>query len=122
MPSDTWNPAQYERFKRERSQPFFDLLATVRPKPGMKIVDLGCGTGEWTRHIHVALEAQSTLGVDLSDAMLERTKALAPAPISPSPRQTSQRGPPHKPAAPMTSSSPTPPSTGSQSKKSSSLR
>jgi hypothetical protein len=42
---DTWNPAQYEKFGREREQPFFDLLALVQPGPDMQVVDLGCGTG-----------------------------------------------------------------------------
>ena len=60
----TWNPLQYERFREERSQPFYDLLALVRPKPAMSVVDLGCGTGELTRELHVRLAAQSTLGID----------------------------------------------------------
>jgi trans-aconitate methyltransferase len=24
--TDTWNPAQYDKFQREREQPFFDLI------------------------------------------------------------------------------------------------
>jgi trans-aconitate 2-methyltransferase len=79
MASDTWDPTQYERFKKERSQPFFDLLALVRQAPTMRAVDLGCGTGEWTRHLHVTLGAASTLGLDLSEAMLTKAAALAPA-------------------------------------------
>jgi trans-aconitate 2-methyltransferase len=30
---DTWDPAQYSKFQRQREQPFFDLLALVRPAP-----------------------------------------------------------------------------------------
>ena len=37
---DTWNPAQYEKFRREREQPFFDLMAMIRPSPEMRVVDL----------------------------------------------------------------------------------
>ena len=33
--TDTWDPAQYDKFQREREQPFFDLLSLVRPGPGM---------------------------------------------------------------------------------------
>ena len=39
----------------------------------MDIVDLGCGTGELTRHMHAHLRARSTLGLDSSPVMLART-------------------------------------------------
>ncbi|MBI3073810.1 MAG: methyltransferase domain-containing protein [Deltaproteobacteria bacterium] len=68
---DTWNPEQYERFKRERAQPFHDLMSLVRWKPAMRVVDLGCGTGEFTRILHEKLGAAETLGIDNSDAMLK---------------------------------------------------
>jgi len=70
---DTWDPAQYERFERERSAPFFDLLNLVEPCPGGRVVDLGCGTGELTRSLHERTEASMTLGIDSSRAMLERS-------------------------------------------------
>jgi trans-aconitate 2-methyltransferase len=73
VPADTWDPRQYERFRAEREQPFFDLLDLVRPEPGMRVVDLGCGTGELTRAMHRRLGARETLGVDSSRAMLERS-------------------------------------------------
>jgi trans-aconitate 2-methyltransferase len=38
----------------------------------MRIVDLGCGTGELTRLLHKRLQARQTLGVDSSKAMLEK--------------------------------------------------
>ncbi len=72
-----WDPAQYERFKAERSRPFFDLLALVQPRAKMRVVDLGCGTGELTRALHDRLGAASTLGVDSSDAMLAKAAAFA---------------------------------------------
>lgn len=65
-----WNPEQYERFKAERKQPFIDLLALVEPRPHMRVVDLGCGTGEFTRELHEHLGAGETLGVDNSETML----------------------------------------------------
>jgi trans-aconitate 2-methyltransferase len=76
MTSD-WNPGQYERFKDERSRPFFDLLGLVRPQPSMRVADLGCGTGELTRDMHRRLGAAETLGIDSSPAMLEKTAAFA---------------------------------------------
>ncbi len=77
MSQDTWNPVQYERFRDERSRPFFDLLALVRPNAGMRVVDLGCGTGELTRRLHRHLNATETLGIDSSDAMLARSVEFA---------------------------------------------
>jgi trans-aconitate 2-methyltransferase len=77
--SDTWNPVQYERFRGERAQPFFDLLALLKPTERPRVVDLGCGTGELTAELHRALGARATLGLDSSQAMLERSAAHAGA-------------------------------------------
>ena len=82
MTSDTWNPAQYERFRDERSRPFFDLMALVRRRAGMRIVDLGCGTGELTRNLHDGLAARETLGIDSSDAMLAKCAMQVAAGLS----------------------------------------
>ena len=72
---DTWNPAQYDRFRVEREAPFFDLLALVTPVPGMRIVDLGCGTGKLTALLHERLQARDTIGIDRSARMLEACAA-----------------------------------------------
>jgi trans-aconitate 2-methyltransferase len=74
---DTWDPGQYQRFAAERTAPFDDLLALVRPVPGGRVVDLGCGSGELTARLHRHLEAAETLGLDSSPAMLERAEAVA---------------------------------------------
>lgn len=74
---DTWDPDRYERFKGERTQPFWDLLDLVEPHPGGRAVDLGCGTGELTRALHRHLDAAETIGVDNSEAMLARSEAFA---------------------------------------------
>ena len=75
--ADAWDPRQYERFERERAQPFHDLLALVAPEAAMRVVDLGCGTGALTRHMHEKLGAKETLGVDSSEAMLARAAEQA---------------------------------------------
>jgi trans-aconitate 2-methyltransferase len=72
-----WSPAQYGRFKEERSQPFFDLLALVRPIPGGRAIDLGCGTGELTRVMHEKTGAAKTIGLDSSETMLAQSAAFA---------------------------------------------
>jgi trans-aconitate 2-methyltransferase len=76
---DAWDPQQYERFQAERQQPFFDLVALVQRRPGMRVVDLGCGTGTLTRELHLAVAAQETVGIDNSPAMLARATPLAMA-------------------------------------------
>ena len=77
MPADTWDPTQYERFERERSAPFFDLLDLVQPCAGGRVADLGCGTGELTRKQHERTRAQETVGLDSSPSMLERSTLYA---------------------------------------------
>jgi trans-aconitate 2-methyltransferase len=77
MSKDKWNPDQYERFRNERSQPFFDLMALVEARPEMRVVDLGCGTGELTRLLHEKLNAAETLGLDSSAAMLAKSEGFA---------------------------------------------
>jgi trans-aconitate 2-methyltransferase len=76
---DAWNPDQYARFRAERSQPFFDLLGLVEARPGMRVVDLGCGTGQLTAEMHRRLGAAETVGVDSSGAMLAEARAHAGA-------------------------------------------
>lgn len=77
MAASVWNPAQYERFRTERSQPFYDLLALVQPESPMRVIDLGCGTGELTRVLHERLHAASTVGLDSSETMLAKSAAHA---------------------------------------------
>lgn len=68
--ADTWDPAQYGRFRAERSTPFFDLVGLVRPPAGARVADLGCGTAELTRTLLDAWPVAEILAVDASAAML----------------------------------------------------
>jgi trans-aconitate 2-methyltransferase len=68
--TDTWSPAQYDKFQREREQPFFDLLSLVRAPMPRRAVDLGCGTGRLTRQLHGRLHPEETIGIDRSPRML----------------------------------------------------
>ena len=73
----SWDVDQYERFKNERAQPFRDLAALIEPRPNMRIIDLGCGTGELTRELHEQLSASETLGIDSSESMLQKASSSA---------------------------------------------
>jgi len=75
--NSTWDPDQYDRFRAERQQPLFDLVALVRARPGLRLIDLGCGTGETTRLVHERLGAAATLGIDNSETMLAKSSAHA---------------------------------------------
>jgi trans-aconitate 2-methyltransferase len=73
--ASAWNPEQYARFRAERSQPFFDLAKFIRRRPGMRVLDVGCGTGELTHALHQDLQARETLGIDSSATMLAKAAA-----------------------------------------------
>ncbi len=73
-----WDPQQYQRFGRERSQPFFDLLSRV-PDEGVRFVaDLGCGPGDLTSTLLTRWPEAIIWGVDNSPEMLA-TAATLPA-------------------------------------------
>lgn len=74
---DRWNPEQYERFRSERSKPFFDLMDLVHEPARERIVDLGCGTGELTKVLHERFGARRTLGIDSSASMLAKAGTFA---------------------------------------------
>ena len=72
-----WDPDRYHQFQRERFAPFEDLLALLRVRPGLRVIDLGCGTGELTRRLADALPGSEVLGIDSSSEMLARAAAQA---------------------------------------------
>lgn len=71
-----WNPEVYDQFKKERSQPFYDLVALTEKKPGLSILDLGCGTGELTATLQQSFQNAQILGIDSSAEMLRKTANL----------------------------------------------
>lgn len=67
-----WSPDTYNRFKDERYQPFYDLIGHIHLRPGMKIIDLGCGTGELTKILADRFKESNVLGIDTSAEMLSK--------------------------------------------------
>jgi len=72
-----WNPNLYHKFQAERSAPFYDLLALVDVRPNLKVIDLGCGTGELTRQLADKLPNSDVTGLDSSQEMLEKAASLS---------------------------------------------
>jgi trans-aconitate 2-methyltransferase len=72
-----WDPNLYHKFQAERSAPFFDLLTLVEVRPNLNVVDLGCGTGELTRHLAEALPNSDVTGLDSSSQMLDTARSFS---------------------------------------------
>jgi trans-aconitate 2-methyltransferase len=72
-----WDPNQYHKFQAQRSAPFYDLLALVDVRRKLKVVDLGCGTGELTRQLADSLPDSDVTGLDSSPQMLEKAAAFS---------------------------------------------
>ena len=72
-----WDPDRYHKFQAERFAPFDDALRLVSVKPKLRVIDLGCGTGELTRRLSDALPESDVIGVDSSTEMLSRAEAQA---------------------------------------------
>ena len=69
----SWNPDSYSknaRFVSDLGEPLLNLLD---PRPGERILDLGCGDGALTEKIAAA--GSTVLGVDSSRALLEASRA-----------------------------------------------
>ncbi|MCV2486599.1 methyltransferase domain-containing protein [Flavobacterium sp. SH_e] len=69
----TWDPKKYNEFKTERSKPFDDLTSHIIDKQNLKVIDLGCGTGELTKKLFDKLTNPIVLGIDNSAEMLAKT-------------------------------------------------
>ena len=72
-----WNPDLYHKFQTERAAPFYDLLALVDVRPNLKVIDLGCGTGELTRQLADALPNSDVTGLDSSPQMLDKAASFS---------------------------------------------
>jgi trans-aconitate 2-methyltransferase len=71
-----WDPAQYLKFQSERFAPFDDLFAMIDVRRGLRVVDLGCGTGELTARLAQKLLGSNVTGIDSSAEMLAQAQSL----------------------------------------------
>ena|ERR1044072_4356 len=72
MAENSWNPALYQQKHAFVYEYGKDLLALLDAKPGERILDLGCGTGQLTRAIAAA--GAAVTGVDKSPEMIASAK------------------------------------------------
>lgn len=75
--TNQWNAAEYDAkhaFVYEKAKGLVELLA---PKPGERILDLGCGTGALTAEI--AARGAEVMGVDRSEEMIAQARRKFPA-------------------------------------------
>src|SRR6185295_18810729 len=71
--AQTWDPVTYARnarFVSDLGSPVVDLLA---PKPGERILDLGCGAGTLT--VKLIASGATVFGVDANPQMIASAKA-----------------------------------------------
>lgn len=72
-----WNPDKYLTFEEQRFAPFEDVFSLIDPRPGLSVIDLGCGTGKLTLRLADRLPDSTVLGIDNSPEMLERARQWA---------------------------------------------
>lgn len=76
MAHDKWNSSLYDQKHSFVYEYGKDLLSLLAPKPGERILDVGCGTGHLTAQIAAA--GATVVGLDSSAAMIETARAEYP--------------------------------------------
>jgi trans-aconitate 2-methyltransferase len=76
-----WDPSQYLHHVDERSRPFHELVGRIGIDPATvrAVADLGCGPGHLTVTLAERWPGAAVVGVDASDAMIERARTDHPA-------------------------------------------
>ena len=70
----SWDPALYSAFAQPRLRPALDLLAQIHVAAPVRVVDLGCGTGNVTRLLAARWPQAQVIGVDSSPEMLSAAR------------------------------------------------
>src|SRR5690606_20186688 len=72
--SQQWNPELYDKNARYVSRLGASLIDLLDPRPGERILDLGCGDGDLTRQL--AERGCQVVGVDSSPEMVVAARRL----------------------------------------------
>ena len=73
-----WNPIQYEKFLKDRTQPAIDLANRLEALSPTSIFDLGCGPGNSTKVLKDRFPNAKVVGADNSEEMLSKARELYP--------------------------------------------
>jgi trans-aconitate 2-methyltransferase len=73
-----WDPQQYLKFERERTQPAIDLAARIEVASPRRIIDLGCGPGNSTAVLHRRWPDAEITGLDSDEEMLRTARRNSP--------------------------------------------
>lgn len=73
-----WDPKQYLKFKKQRTQPAIDLAARIPLEEPEKILDVGCGPGNSTAVLQKRFPKAKILGLDSSEEMVRTAKERYP--------------------------------------------
>lgn len=76
MISNDWNAALYDEKHAFVFECGRDVVATLNPQPGERILDVGCGTGHLTQSI--ADVGAKVVGIDNAPGMIEAARAAHP--------------------------------------------
>ena len=74
---EKWDPEQYTRFEKERTQPSINLISRLDIEPA-SVLDIGCGPGNSTEQLARRFPKADILGADNSGSMLERAMKTHP--------------------------------------------
>lgn len=69
-----WNARQYLKFKKDRTQPAFDLARRLEYDSPVNALDIGCGPGNSTAVLKARFPGTRVIGVDYSENMVETAK------------------------------------------------
>src|SRR2546423_15463085 len=76
-PPRGWDPGLYDGKHAFVWQYGASLVELLQPRPGERILDLGCGTGHLTAQLAAA--GANVLGIDSDAAMIEQARKAYPA-------------------------------------------
>ena len=73
-----WNPQQYLKFQKQRTQPSRDLAARVADRNPRTVADIGCGPGNSTAVLREVFPQAEIVGLDNSPDMIEKARREHP--------------------------------------------